>query len=260
MRLVRLIGGIFAVSTQRALAHRTNFLFAVLMSLIQIGSGVAVLAVIFSQTETLAGWGPAQSLVLLGAFQLISGLLLTFVEPNLDFFAQRVTRGELDDALLLPLPSLFTASLGRCRPLALPPALIGLLLMATGIARSGAEISLGNLTAGLLLLMAGLVIGWAARVLLAAIAFWAPGFEATVLYFAFWQLGRYPIQIYPRAIQQLLTFVIPVAFVSTFPAQRLTGGGPQGLPWLGAAAAAVAVAVACGVWRAGLRRYTGATS
>lgn len=72
--------------------------------------------------------------------------------------------------------------------------------------------------------------------------------------------GRWPITIYPGWFQVTLTFLIPVAFAITVPAESLTGR----LDWRSAALAlALAVLFAAGsrwFWRLSLAHYTGASA
>lgn len=257
MLILRVLTRALALSVQREVAHRVNLLLSLVLVAIDLGASVAALGLVFTQTPLLAGWRPAEALALLGAFQLVTGLLNAFIEPNLSWFAEKVTSGQLDDLLLQPLPSLLMVSLGACRPLALPRVALGAVLMGTAVA-AGGGVSPGRLAVSLVLLAAGVIIAWATRVLLATLAFWAPGFDPTVLHSAFWQLGRYPVTIYHPAVRQLLTYVVPVAFIATVPAEALLrGGNGAGMGVLAAVASVVAANVA---WRAGVRRYTGATS
>ena len=75
-----------------------------------------------------------------------------------------------------------------------------------------------------------------------------------------WHLGRYPVDVYTPFIRGALTYVIPVAFVSTFPALALTRGADTSVIAGGLAAAIASVAVVIAVWSAGIRRYRSATS
>jgi len=250
----------FALSTQRALAHRANLAAEILLTATSVAAGLATLGIVYDHTAALAGWPPAEATVLLGAFFVVSGLLRAFVEPNLSFFAGKVRDGQFDDLLLLPAPSWFLASLGTCEPLALAESLLGAGTIAAGLARLPRGPSLGGVLAGGALLLAGLAIAWAARVLLASLAFWAPGIEPSVLYGSLWQLGRYPIGIYSPLLRRLLTSLVPVAFITTVPARALTRGADPRTLATALAFALGAVALTRLVWAAGLRRYTSATS
>ena len=260
MRLFRLLLGIMAISVQRELAHRANLLFEAILALFGAAAGLLALRLVYTQVEALAGWRLEEAIVLLGMFQLVSGLQATFVEPNLAWFANKVTSGELDDVLLKPVPSLFSASLGVCQPWALLQVALGAAVVVAGVAPLGAQVTATGAASALLLLLEGAVIAWGARVLLASLAFWAPGVEPTVLYSAFWQLGRYPVDIYYPAVRILLTYLVPVAFISSIPARTLTHGANMQLLAIGLGAALGAALLAGAVWRQGLRRYTSATS
>ena len=209
-RMLKLMGGIFRIALQRELAHRSNMLFTALVNTVGLAVGVGALALVFAQVETLAGWHFAEALALLGAFRLVSGLLETFVDPNLNEFNMRLTRGELDEVLLQPVPSLVLATLGTCSPWGLVNVGFGAALLGVGALQAGARLTLTGAVACLLLLAAGTVVAYAARVMLAAVAFWSTGSEANMLYFAFWQLGRYPVDIYKRPVRFLLTYLVPV--------------------------------------------------
>ena len=259
MRIARLLGLMVVVSLQRELSHRANLAFEGALAVVNAAAGVAALAIVFGHVSTLAGWHAGEALTLLGVYQIVSGLLQAFVEPNLAWFGGKIMRGELDDALLQPAPSLLVVSLGGCQPWALLPVALGAPMIAAGVARTGG-LSAGGALAGLALLFAGAAITWASRVLLASLAFWAPSMELDVFYGALWQLGRYPVGVYPPAVGWLLTYVIPVAFVAAIPAGALTRGASLLLVGQGVTVAVIAIGAATVVWRAGLRRYTGATS
>jgi ABC-2 type transport system permease protein len=74
------------------------------------------------------------------------------------------------------------------------------------------------------------------------------------------EAGRYPIAAYPAAYRVFFTFIIPVAFLTTVPAQVLLGR-ERGFWLLGAAGLAIAlIAFSNQFWRFALRFYTSASS
>jgi ABC-2 type transport system permease protein len=262
-RLVRLVGGVFVVSLLQELAHRANVLVSVLVTASGAAGTVGALAAVYAHVERLAGWRFGEALVLLGIYLVVSALLETFVWPNLQWFGGQVRDGQLDDLLLMPAPSLFTASFGASRPLALNGVALGAVFVVVGVRQLGADaaaVTPASTLACLLLVAAGVVVAWALRVLVAAVALWSPGVGLDVFYSSLWQLGRYPVDVYTPWIRSLLTYVVPVAFVSTVPARALTRGADPLVLAGGVAAAAGAVFVVAAVWREGLRRYTSATS
>ncbi len=260
MRLLRLFGATFSISLRRQLAFRADLAFQALTTVIGVASGLAALGIVYTQTRSLGGWGLGEAVVLLGTYQIVSGVLATFIEPNVVWFAGQVTSGKLDDVLLKPVPSIFLASLGSCAPLGLTQVAMGLAVVGAGLREMDAIPRAYNLFGWLVMLSAGIAITWASRVLLASLAFWAPAMELDVVYGAVWQFGRYPVSVYPQPVRFALTWVLPVAFVSTLPAQALVRGVGPALLLLGTAIGAASLLVVQLVWSAGLRRYTSATS
>ncbi len=75
-----------------------------------------------------------------------------------------------------------------------------------------------------------------------------------------YEAGRWPVGLYPGWLRVTLTFLVPLAFAVTVPAEALTGR--LTLPVLvGAAAlAALLFVLARLFWRFGLRHYAGASA
>jgi ABC-2 type transport system permease protein len=260
MYCLRLFGANFSLSLRRSLAFRTNLVFEFFVSVTGIGAGLLALGLVFEQTSSLGGWTRGESIVLLGTFQIVSGLLWTFIEPNLGWFQNQITDGKLDDILLQPAPSLFMATLGTCSPLSLSQVITGAIVLGIGVNDLDHAVGGGDVLAWFALVAIGFTLTWAARVVLASLAFWAPGLSQDVMFGALWQFGRYPVSIYRQPIRFTLTFVLPLAFVATLPARALTRGVE---PIVLAAAILVgpmAIALVSRMWHAGLRRYTSATS
>jgi ABC-2 type transport system permease protein len=75
-----------------------------------------------------------------------------------------------------------------------------------------------------------------------------------------YQAGRWPVSIYPTLLRVLLTFLVPVAFAVTVPAEAVVGR----LTWPTLAAALglalVIFTAARRFWRHGVRSYSGASA
>jgi ABC-2 type transport system permease protein len=84
--------------------------------------------------------------------------------------------------------------------------------------------------------------------------------HAVELFDGVFQTGRWPVGIYPGWLRYSVTFLIPIAFAVTVPAEALTSR----LDWQTLALAAgftvVFFALARWFWRFGLSRYSGASA
>ncbi len=92
-------------------------------------------------------------------------------------------------------------------------------------------------------------------------AFWVVNmWHVADLFDGVFQTGRWPIGIYPGWLRYSVTFLVPVAFAVTVPAQAVTSR----LQWqtlvLAALFAVVLFAFTRWFWRFGLRRYSGASA
>ena len=258
-KLARLFATGFSMSLRRTLTYRTNLLFDVALAVAGLLSSLATVLLVFARTDHLAGWTRPETFVLVGTYQLLTGVKAAFLDPNLAWFPTRgIREGTLDTYLLQPAPSLFLASLATAAPLALVEAVLG--LGVVGLGAYGHPPGPLGIAAWLLLVLAGAAVTWALGVLLACLAFWAPRLQLDVFYNATWQLARYPVGIYRRPLRLLLTYVIPLALIATTPATALLREPQPATLLTATVAAATATALATATWRLGLRRYTGATS
>jgi ABC-2 type transport system permease protein len=75
-----------------------------------------------------------------------------------------------------------------------------------------------------------------------------------------YEAGRWPVGIYPGWLRLSLTFLVPVAFATTVPAEALSGRLTI-TTLLSALALALALLIASRlIWRTGLRHYSGASA
>jgi ABC-2 type transport system permease protein len=97
--------------------------------------------------------------------------------------------------------------------------------------------------------------------MLTTTAFWLIRiWELVNLFQGLYAAGRWPVTIYPDWLRIGLTFLVPVAFAVTVPAQALTNKLTP-LTLLGAFGLAILLmALARFIWRLGVRSYSGASA
>lgn len=258
VRLIRLYGTLFSMAIRRQLAFRTNLGFEVLLTMATLVTTLAAVLALFTRTGRVGGFSVAGTVVLVGTFHVLSGLRRALVEPNLRFNGEQVATGEFDGLLLQPAPIVFLVSLGGAAPLALVQVALGLGTVVAGAARENAGPAL--MLCWLVLVCSAAAVMWATRTMLATTVFFSLGLSLDVVYDAVWQAAAYPTGVFATPVRQVLTWVVPVAFIATVPAAVLTGALSPAWVAAGPVVAALCVAAALALWRVALHRYTSATS
>jgi ABC-2 type transport system permease protein len=261
MRILRLIRVFFRVNVLSVLAYRANFFMQVFESLLDLGTALAGLAVIFSYTRTLGGWHPDEVMALVGVFFLMGGAIRLMIQPSMEQLIESVREGTLDFTLTKPEDAQLLVSIQRVEIWKLTDFVIGVGVLAMALVRMGTRVGVGHAAGFVAALAAGGVIVYSFWLILATLSFWFVRVENILVIFqSMYEAGRWPVGIYPRWLRFALTFLVPVAFATTVPAQALAGR----LTWqmlLGAYALAAALfAVSRSFWLAGIRRYSGASA
>lgn len=261
MRHLRLLWTFFRVGMMGELAYRANFFVQLLESLLELGTAIAGLAVVFSYTENLGGWKPDEVLALLGIFFLVGGGIRLMIQPSMEQLIESVRDGTLDFTLAKPENVQLLVSIQRVDVWKLTDIGLGIGVLAVALARLGAHVGVTEALAFAATLLAGGVIAYSFWMILAASAFWFVRVENILMIFqSMYEAGRWPVSIYPGWLRLTLTFIIPVAFAVTVPAEALAGK----LTWrtlIGAWAFAAGLFILAHlVWRAGIKRYSGASA
>jgi ABC-2 type transport system permease protein len=219
------------------------------------------LGIIFSNTAALGGWNVWELIALLGVFRLVNTLMAAVLWPATEKFNASVRDGSLDYLLLQPANSLFQVSFVRTVAWRIWDLALGLVLLVIGLSRSGHEPGLIQVAGFAVLLAVGLLVIYSLWVVLVAATFWFTKFDNNVTILqALLDTGRYPATIYPPWLRVIVTFLIPIAVATTVPLQALRGELTVWEVLLFVVVGVGAFLLALRVWRAGVRRYSGASS
>jgi ABC-2 type transport system permease protein len=161
--------------------------------------------------------------------------------------------------LLKPIDSQFWVSLRNFSPSGLPDmALGGGMLVYAAIKIDAASL---DVLLFIPAVFAACVIHYCLWFFLAATTIWfVKIYNVTEVLRQTLEAGRYPIGVYPAGYRFFFTFVIPVAFLTTVPAEVLLGRAEW--PWVAGLAGFVLLLLAASraFWRFALRFYTSASS
>lgn len=244
----------------RLLEYRVNFWLSVAERIASLAMVVFSLHLIYQFTDEVAGWSRAEVLVVVGVFWLFSALW-DLLFGGLREVSKDIRTGTMDFILLRPVSAQFLISLRRVNLLASVNLLLGLALVVYAGNLAGARWSPWGVGAAILLGICGLTGIYALRFILVTCAFWLVSVKTLHdLLHPVFQVGQYPVHFFKGWVRFVLTFVIPVAFATTFPAQALLGTIDLRLLPLGLLLAGAALLASHHFWLFAVRHYTSASS
>jgi ABC-2 type transport system permease protein len=259
MKYLRLWRRYFLLALMRQTEYRANFALALARSFSELALLVVTYAVFYRFADDVAGWTADEALLLLGVFWIFDGVWTALFTTSLTRLASLIQYGDLDLVLVRPASAQFLVSCRLVNVYELLKVVTGTGIVAYAGQRVGVAWSPGALASAITLGVCGLAVMYALRFVVVTCTFWVMKVsELYTLVSTFHGAARFPVQFFQRPVRDVLTYVVPVAFATTFPAQALLG---ETDPWLvpaGLGVAAVALFASNRFWRFALRHYTSA--
>jgi len=258
-RYVRLWGLLTGYSFMTALASRLSAFLFLIGKALRFVFFIVFLLALFTRTRTLANYTAVQAVFFFLTFNIIDTTAQLFFR-EVYRFRQLVVSGDFDLILTKPVSPLFRALAGGADPLDLFMLIpyIGSILYVGSLLRVG---SVEHIALYVILVVNGLVIATGFHILVLSLAIVSTEIDhAVMIYRDLTSMGRIPVDIYREPLRSIITFVIPVGIMMTFPAKAMLG-------LLSARTAIPAVftgilffAITLRIWRFALTRYASASS
>ncbi|QZZ18864.1 ABC transporter permease [Leptothermofonsia sichuanensis E412] len=258
-RYLQVLRLFWATAIAAELEYRVNFLLATLSSLGGLAGSLFGLFLFYQNDYTFEGWSWEQALVVLGVFTVLQGFSATFLAPNLNRIVSHIQRGTLDFVLLKPINSQFWLSTHTLSPWGIPDLIFGLIVIFYAGGRLGLQAT--DYLLSLVPILFGFLILYSLWFILGATSIWfVKIYNVTEVLRGLLEAGRFPMVAYPAAYRFFFTFVVPVAFLTTVPAEVILGRG-EWIWTLGAGILAITLLFASrAFWQFALRFYTSASS
>jgi len=261
MRLVELIWSYLRIGIANELQYRVNFFLQLLQSLVALGTGLIGLWLVFSQTSSLGGWSQPELLAVMGVYILMGGVIQAGIQPNMQRLMDEIQSGTLDFALTKPVDGQILVSIREFRFWQLVDVGVGFVVLLIATLQLEKQVSAWQALAFVAALLLGGAMIYSFWLILTSTAFWLTRIgEMVNLFQGLYAAGRWPVTIYPDWLRLGLTFLVPVAFAVTVPAEALTNRLTP-LTLLGALGLALGLLVLARiVWRLGVSSYSGASA
>ncbi|HSL58306.1 MAG TPA: ABC-2 family transporter protein [Acidimicrobiales bacterium] len=246
--------------------YRTSFVLFLLSQTLVAGFDFAVIVVIFTNVDALAGWSGPEVALLFGISGVGFALGDLFIS-QVERVSFHIKQGTFDQFLIRPVPTLLQISahdfaLRRVGRLVQPTIVLAVSLVLVDVEWGAPQVILVGLT-----LVSGALIFGAIWVITSSIAFWTVETQEIANSFTYGggTLSAYPIDVLGSWLRRIVTFVVPLASVAFLPAawlldQPMPFGLPRAAGWSGPLVAVALVALARLQWRNALRHHRGTGS
>lgn len=241
--------------------YRLNFLVQLVQSGLALATGLIAIGLVFSHITSLRGWTYPELLAVMGVHIFLGGVLRAVILPNMQQFMWQVEQGEFDFTLTKPVDAQLLISVRNVRIWQLVDVAVGLVVLGWAVASMDRTVGLYQALLFALTLVCGGVILYCLWMMITTTAFkWVRVDEITQLMSGVYEAGRWPVSVYPGWLRLSLTFVIPLAFAITVPAEALAGRLSTSGALIALGVTAFTVMITRALWLLGLRNYTGASA
>jgi ABC-2 type transport system permease protein len=241
------------------LEYRANLFVEIFTDLLNQAVNFVFILVVFGHTQLLSGWTREEIIFIYGFFLIPYALFSAFFNIW-DFNERYIVKGELDRILTRPIHSLFQVILERMELEALFGAVTGVLVMIYAGGVLDLEFRWFDPILMMVFVIGGMLVYAGIFVLIACISFWSDAKTSIMpMMYNISNYGRYPIDIYNKAIRFILTWILPFAFVGVYPASFFLGKSEwYAFAFLTPLIGVVFFGIAIVVWNIGVKRYRGA--
>jgi len=258
----------WSASIAAEMEYRANFIMSALGSVMVLVGSVFTLGLFYQHDYQMGGWSWPQAMIVIAIYTVLDGFQAMLLAPNRTQVTELVREGTLDFVLLKPIDTQYWLSVRKLSIWGAPNVVLGLALLVWAMTRLDTFPSPGSIALGAVAIVLGMVALYALGYILSTLTIWfVKLFNVTMAMQALLEAGRYPIAAYPIAYQVFFTFILPVAFMTTVPAQAILGdaGGSSAAGVAGWIAGSFVVALALllvshAFWRFAMRYYTSASS
>ncbi|MEK7571068.1 MAG: ABC-2 family transporter protein [Patescibacteria group bacterium] len=215
--------------------------------------------VLETKVQTVSGYSLWQMIFFFATFNIVDVLGQLFLR-EVYRFRQYVISGDFDYFLLKPFSPLFRSLFGGGDVLDIPILLLSVLFLFIATMHIG-NVTLGGVLLYLVLLGNAFLIALAFHILVLSLCIVTTEIDnALWVYRDLTQLGRFPVDIYHEPLRGILTFIVPIGIMMTFPAKALMGVLSAEVILFSCGVGTGLVLVALITWHYALRSYTSASS
>jgi ABC-2 type transport system permease protein len=212
-------------SIKTLLEYKLNFIVLVAGGLLINVLSFVFVSALFRKIPAFEGWTFWEVILIYALVIFAEGVNQLFCD-GVSTLSAAVYFGGVDFYLVRPLSPILQLSTAWFAPLGVGNIAFGLFLGTTALIKLDPAWSIGKAGYAVVMIAAAIVIRISVQLAVHSSGFWfrqSPMNRFAISMNGLYNFVRYPIPIYSLAVQAIVVFVVPVAFVSFFPAAFLIG-------------------------------------
>jgi ABC-2 type transport system permease protein len=261
LRYLRLLGLQIRVALLGALQYRADFFAQGLMTLNWFAFCLVPLVLVYRDRPAIAGWSFPEALVLVGWFALLQGVMEGAINPSLTAVVEHIRKGTLDFILIKPADAQFLVSTAKFAPWRVLDGVTAVAIWIFAFAKLHRLPTPGGVGAAAILLVASVAVLYSLWILAICAAFWVVRLDnLAYLFDSILDFARWPVSVFRGTLRFVFTFVIPLAILTTYPAQALLGHLSLRTGLFAVGGATIFATLARWLWSRAIAHYTSASS
>lgn len=205
-----------------AYSSRVGISTFLIAKIIRLSFFAFFLVILTSHTKKIVGYDLWQVLFFYLTFNLVD-ISAQFLLRDVYRFRSYVLKGLFDYTLIRPFPPLLRSLFGGADMGDLPVLILSVIALVF-LSLKLPDITIFGVFVYILLIVNSFIIALSFHIFVLAIGVLTTEVENTLLvYRDLTQMGRVPVDIYKQPVRLLVTFVVPVGIMMTFPAKAIMG-------------------------------------
>lgn len=244
------------------LEYRANLFANLTMEIVFLISKLLYVAFFFNSGIKISGMSPDEIMMFIGTFVIMTGIYVGFFGMNFYAFPELIRTGAMDMYITKPVSLQFISTLRHFNfVVPIPNTIAGVIMVALAWRRLGIPVGFVNIAGYILIIASATVVTYSVFLLPQLLSFWTVKSQAlTEIADKCWDFNNMPMNIYKKWMQRFGIFILPIFFVTNFPAMFVLGKlNAVYLIWA-FAAPFVFVVISRLAWNVAIKNYTSASS
>jgi ABC-2 type transport system permease protein len=221
-------------------------------------STLLFITILFNNIPLLGEWSLKETLVIYGLCLICRGIYLTFFGRLEDLGSDFILDGNLDKLLVKPISPLFSIISEKVNEENLTEVLLGIAAFVYALSSLKVRITLLKSVFICFSIVNGVAIYFSFFLIINCISFWYNSrFSIMWAFMELSDFSQYPMNIFKSPIRSILTWIIPFALTSYYPACFVIDKNIDNnhVLYFMPVITIVLVLISCFIWKKGLKKY-----